>query len=196
MNLDIWCLQHILTIIDWYIDGLVQDCSNTIAITLQLLQSCTKPSISCTVEQFQHCEKCYCIAVVCSVEVSTVATDSVFNIDRINTVRIALEELLLLVTRFPRQWYLGELFLCHNYVEKYSPCFFLDGSECMPSKIFHNISETQYTFNSTMTNILQRLPLWSKHISAQLAYWGRDKMASISLSTFWSALSSVKTFDF
>ena len=29
----------------WYIDGLVQDCSNSIANTLELLQSCSKPSI-------------------------------------------------------------------------------------------------------------------------------------------------------
>ena len=28
-----------------YIDGLVQDCSNSIAGALELLQSCTKPSI-------------------------------------------------------------------------------------------------------------------------------------------------------
>ena len=28
---------------DWYIDGLVQDCSNSIAYALELLQSCTKP---------------------------------------------------------------------------------------------------------------------------------------------------------
>ena len=31
-----------------YIDGLVQDCSNSIANALELLQSCTKPSISMT----------------------------------------------------------------------------------------------------------------------------------------------------
>ena len=29
----------------FYIDDLVQDCSNSIANTLELLQSCTKPSI-------------------------------------------------------------------------------------------------------------------------------------------------------
>ena len=29
-----------------YVDGLVQDCSNSIANALELLQSCTKPSIS------------------------------------------------------------------------------------------------------------------------------------------------------
>ena len=28
-----------------YIDGLVQDCSNSIALAMELLQSCTKPSI-------------------------------------------------------------------------------------------------------------------------------------------------------
>ena len=36
-------LSH--TAIFHYIDGLVQDCSNSIANTLELLQSCTKPSI-------------------------------------------------------------------------------------------------------------------------------------------------------
>ena len=30
----------------WYFDGLVQDCSNSIANALELLQFCTKPSIS------------------------------------------------------------------------------------------------------------------------------------------------------
>ena len=34
-----------LIILYIYIDGLVQDCSNSIANTLQLLQSCTKPSL-------------------------------------------------------------------------------------------------------------------------------------------------------
>ena len=29
-----------------YIDGLVQDCSNSSALAMELLQSCTKPSIS------------------------------------------------------------------------------------------------------------------------------------------------------
>ena len=35
--------QAILNLL--YIDGLVQDCSNSIANALELLQSCTKPSI-------------------------------------------------------------------------------------------------------------------------------------------------------
>ena len=34
-------------ILQLYIDGLVQDCSNSIANALELLQSCTKPSICC-----------------------------------------------------------------------------------------------------------------------------------------------------
>ena len=32
-------------LVPYNIDGLVQDCINSIAITLELLQSCTKPSI-------------------------------------------------------------------------------------------------------------------------------------------------------
>ena len=35
-----WNLQ-----IHLYVDGLVQDCSNSIANALELLQSCTKPSM-------------------------------------------------------------------------------------------------------------------------------------------------------
>ena len=35
----------VLVIIRGYIDGLVQGCSNSIANALELLQSCTKPSI-------------------------------------------------------------------------------------------------------------------------------------------------------
>ena len=38
--------------LDQYIDGLVQDCSNSSALALELLQSCTKPS-ACI--QFNHC---------------------------------------------------------------------------------------------------------------------------------------------
>ena len=30
-----------------YVDGLVQDCSNSITNALELLQSCTKPSMLC-----------------------------------------------------------------------------------------------------------------------------------------------------
>ena len=36
------------------VDGLVQDCSNSIANALELLQSCTKPSMSST-----QCVPCY-----------------------------------------------------------------------------------------------------------------------------------------
>ena len=32
-------------VIDWYIHGLVQDCSNSSTLAMELLQSCTKPSI-------------------------------------------------------------------------------------------------------------------------------------------------------
>ena len=34
-----------------HIDGLAQDCSNSIALAMQLLQSCTKPSMFCSVNQ-------------------------------------------------------------------------------------------------------------------------------------------------
>ena len=41
-----WCFNNFCHLI-WYqyINGLVQDCSNSIANALELLQSCTKPSI-------------------------------------------------------------------------------------------------------------------------------------------------------
>ena len=39
--------------IPYIIDGLVQDCSNSIANALELLQSCTKPS-TCFSDQFFH----------------------------------------------------------------------------------------------------------------------------------------------
>ena len=29
----------------WYIDGLMQDCSNSSALAMELLQSCSKPSM-------------------------------------------------------------------------------------------------------------------------------------------------------
>ena len=37
--------EPLVTILMTYIDGLVQDCSNSIANALELLQSCTKPYI-------------------------------------------------------------------------------------------------------------------------------------------------------
>ena len=37
-----------------YIDGLVQDCSNSIANALELLQSCTEPSL-CSVLSVHYC---------------------------------------------------------------------------------------------------------------------------------------------
>ena len=170
MKSHMWWLLDTLPIIEWYIDGLVQDCSNSIAKALELLQPCTKPSISCTVEQFQHCEKCYCIALIsCSVEMSTVATDSVFNIDRINNVRIALEKLLpprnevshAMISR-------EEQFLCHNYVKKYRPGFFsrMIWMYAIPnlSQYLHTQIQIQYMCNSTVTNILQRLLPSSKHV--------------------------------
>ena len=36
-----------LVVVVFHLDGLVQDCSNSIANALELLQSCTKPSICC-----------------------------------------------------------------------------------------------------------------------------------------------------
>ena len=41
--LDVW--HVLLYTVNKDIDGLVQDCSNSIASTLELLLSCTKPSI-------------------------------------------------------------------------------------------------------------------------------------------------------
>ena len=39
-------VAHVTIWVSWkYLDGLVQDCSNSIANALELLQSCTKPSI-------------------------------------------------------------------------------------------------------------------------------------------------------
>ena len=38
---------HCLALSHWYIDGLVQDCSNSIANAMEFLQSCTKPSVYC-----------------------------------------------------------------------------------------------------------------------------------------------------
>ena len=37
---------------DEYIDGLVQDCSNSIANALELLQSCTNPSVCFGISQW------------------------------------------------------------------------------------------------------------------------------------------------
>ena len=38
----------------YYTDGLVQDCSNSIANALDLLQSCTKPSMVLTITVTSH----------------------------------------------------------------------------------------------------------------------------------------------
>ena len=44
---DVYPILHTRTTVEYMpIDGLVQDCSNSIANTLELLQSCTKPSMS------------------------------------------------------------------------------------------------------------------------------------------------------
>ena len=39
-KIHIECMEHMMT--EYHIDGLVQDCSNSSAIALELLQSCTK----------------------------------------------------------------------------------------------------------------------------------------------------------
>ena len=44
-----------------YINGLVQDCSNSIANALELLQSCRKPLISWSSLQKRHSKYMYCI---------------------------------------------------------------------------------------------------------------------------------------
>ena len=40
----------------WYIDGLAQDCSNSSALSMELLQSCAKPSISSYVSPSRKCK--------------------------------------------------------------------------------------------------------------------------------------------
>ena len=37
--------NHVWTLYTSYIDGLVQDCSNSSVLAMELLQSCTKPSM-------------------------------------------------------------------------------------------------------------------------------------------------------
>ena len=44
VDLDYQTLTQHFTL-DWYINGLAQDCSNSIANALELLQSCAKPSV-------------------------------------------------------------------------------------------------------------------------------------------------------
>ena len=39
-----------LVISHWYVEGLAQDCSNSIANALELSQSCTKPSMRCIIQ--------------------------------------------------------------------------------------------------------------------------------------------------
>ena len=48
---------HIMTTqLSWYIDGLVQECSTSSALAWEILQSCTKPSIS-KWPQTIHCSR-------------------------------------------------------------------------------------------------------------------------------------------
>ena len=48
-------LTHICITRPQYIDGLVQDCSNSSALAMELPQSCTKPLISCNSVQYWCC---------------------------------------------------------------------------------------------------------------------------------------------
>ena len=45
VGLSLWLLQCQLSSLDGYVDGLVQDCSISIALAMEILQACTKPSI-------------------------------------------------------------------------------------------------------------------------------------------------------
>ena len=47
------CLESVfINLFDQHFDGLVQDCSNSSALAMELLQSCTKPSILLTLKTF------------------------------------------------------------------------------------------------------------------------------------------------
>ena len=51
-----WYQNHgesLAQMLNEYLDGLVQDCSNSIANALELLQSCTKPSICSAALSYQ-----------------------------------------------------------------------------------------------------------------------------------------------
>ena len=48
-------LERMSRLLDPYIDGLVQDCSNSSALAIELPQSCTKPSISTGFSK-NHCD--------------------------------------------------------------------------------------------------------------------------------------------
>ena len=52
----LFCVMH-CEILWSYVDGLVQDCSNSIALAMELLQSCTKPSM-CSIK-YSHVLLCF-----------------------------------------------------------------------------------------------------------------------------------------
>ena len=67
-----------------YIDGLVQDCVTPMADALDLLQSCTKPSISFHTARIMHYLSCECSSLIqwhyCSIMVNVVAPGPRLNI--------------------------------------------------------------------------------------------------------------------
>ena len=56
---DCQCQWNILNMSEWYINGIVQDCSKSSALAMELLQSCTKPSICTEQSRTQSCAFCW-----------------------------------------------------------------------------------------------------------------------------------------
>ena len=54
LKITLWDLYIFWETLDPDIDGLVQDCSNSSALAMELLQSCTKPSICHSQVQLDH----------------------------------------------------------------------------------------------------------------------------------------------
>ena len=57
--IDCQCQWSIGNMREWYIDGLVQDYSNSSALAMELLQSCAKPSICTEQSRTQSCAFCW-----------------------------------------------------------------------------------------------------------------------------------------
>ena len=84
---NIWIWQ------DYYIDGSVQNCSNSIANTLELLQSCTKPTIYPAMQSISHnillC--CGCIISFYQILIQLTVPDHNNTQHRTRSVHISLD---------------------------------------------------------------------------------------------------------
>ena len=169
-----------------YYDGLVQDCSNSIANALELLQSCTKPSICCTLEPASvRCDRAFIEPMYCNKPSSAhwlhcgdYSTKGEFKPDSSGwrpTNQFYPFVVSSIGENFQNTEYLFDITL--SLCELMAPTQYLNQCWLVISEVQWHSSECNFTRNTSAINLLNLLKK-KKYSSKILFKWGANELIS------------------